>query len=52
MTVQNLDHSGVFESNECTVRVMDKQGEPLSRANHAYYLMLALLDLFLPDEED
>ncbi len=52
MTVETLHHIGVYETNECVVRVMDKQGEPLTRANHCHYLMQALLDLFLPDDEE
>lgn len=52
MTVIPLDHTHVYEDNECIVRITDKQGEPLTNATGFFYLAKALADFLLPDEED
>jgi hypothetical protein len=52
MTVIDLIHSRLYEDDECSVRVTDKSGEPLTNANAFFFLTKAILDIILPDEED
>lgn len=51
MTVIPLTHTSVYEDDECVVRVTDKAGEPLTNANHFFYLAKAIADVLLPAGE-
>lgn len=52
MTVIDLQHTHVYEDDECTVRITDKSGEPLTHANGFFFLAKAMADFLLPDAED